>query len=51
MVVYLARQFKEGALNYNLIFAKEFFKQYQADVDIILAADGYTVNDDGTVTQ
>ena len=51
MAVYLAMQFEKGGLNYNLIFAKEFFLQYQEDTDLILVADGYIVNEDGTVSK
>jgi len=51
MAAYLAIRFEKGKLNYNAIFAKTFFASYKDDVDTILAADGYTVNDDGTVTQ
>lgn len=35
-------------MNYNTVVAK--YPQYKEDIDLILTADGYTVNDDGTVT-
>ena len=51
MAVYLAMRMEMGKMNYNTVFAIERYKVFKDDVDAILAADGYTVNSDGTVTK
>lgn len=49
MAMYIALRVEAGKVNYNTIFGFRLYKQFQDDVDAILAADGYIVNDDGTV--
>lgn len=49
MSAYFALRLEAGKLNYNTVVAK--YPQYQEDVDLILLADGYTINADGTVTK
>lgn len=49
MAAYLAMRIEKGKLNYNEVVAK--FPQFKEDIDIILTADGYVVNEDGTVTK
>ena len=49
MAGYLAYRIELGKLNYNAVVAK--YPQFKEDIDLILAADGYTVNADGTVTK
>lgn len=51
MAAYLAQAFEEGRMNYNTIFSRNRYKKYKDDVDDILAADGYIINADGTVTK
>lgn len=51
MALYLAWRLEAGKLNYNRIFSVASLKQFQEEVDGILAADGYIVKDDGTVTK
>lgn len=51
MAGYIAMRLEEGKMNYNTIFKIERYKQFKNDVDAILAADGYKVNADGTVTK
>ena len=51
MAVYLALRMEAGKLNYNTAFARASLQTFKSDVDTILAADGYTVNQDGTVTK
>jgi hypothetical protein len=41
MSAYLARQIKNGGLDYYIIFSSQFFKPYQAETDAILIADGF----------
>lgn len=48
MAAYFALRLEKGKMNYNTVVAK--YPQYKEDIDLILTADGYTVNDDGTVT-
>ena len=50
MVYYLTWQIergKNGGLNYTAVFTKKFFAPYKEQVDTMLAADGYSVGDDG----
>ena len=49
MAAYFAMRIEQGKLNYNSVV--ERYPKYQDDIDDILAADGYTVNEDGTVTK
>lgn len=48
MAAYFALRLEKGKMNYNTVVAK--YSQYKEDIDLILTADGYVVNDDGTVT-
>lgn len=50
MAVYLAWQIEKGNLDYKLVFSKKFFQTWKDQVDTILTADGYTINQDGTLT-
>lgn len=47
MVMYLALRLEGKKLNYNSVFRKSLYKQFQNDVDIILETDGYVVGEDG----
>lgn len=49
MATYFAMRLEKGKLNYNVIIDK--YTQLQEDIDIILTADGYKVNADGTVVK
>lgn len=49
MAAYFAMRLEKGKLNYNTVIQK--YPQYKEDIDLILMADGYTVNEDGTVSQ
>ncbi len=49
MAAYFAMRIEAGKVNYNVVIAK--YPEYQADIDLILTADGYTINEDGTVTK
>lgn len=49
MAAYFAMRLEKGKLNYNTVVEK--YPEYKADIDLILTADGYTVNPDGTVTK
>lgn len=51
MAGYIAMRLEAGRMNYNTIFAITKYKQFQDDVDFILAADGYKVRADGTVVK
>ena len=51
MVAYLAMRMEMGKMNYNAVFAINRYKVFKDDIDAILAADGYTVNADGTVVR
>lgn len=48
MAAYFAMRLEMGKLNYNTVVAK--YPQFKEGIDLILTADGYVVNDDGTVT-
>jgi hypothetical protein len=48
MAAYFALRLENRKLNYNTVVQK--FPQFKEDIDLILLADGYVVNDDGTVT-
>ena len=50
MAAYLAMRLEAGIMNYNTLMSTKWVK-YKEDIDTILAADGYTVNSDGTVTK
>ena len=47
MEAYIAMRVEMGKMNYNKIFSFTMYQRFQSDVDAILAADGYTVGDDG----
>ena len=47
MAIYLALRLEQKKLNYNTVFRKAIYKQFQDDVDIILETDGYVVQEDG----
>ena len=49
MAAYFAMRLEKGKLNYNTVVQK--YPRFREDIDLILLADGYTVNDDGTVTK
>lgn len=49
MVAYFAMRIEVGKVNYNVVIAK--YPEYQSDIDLILTADGYIINEDGTVTK
>ena len=44
-----AGEYEKGKLNYNTVVQK--YPQFKEDIDLILLADGYVVNEDGTVTE
>lgn len=46
---WLAGRIEKGKLNYNAVVAK--YPELKEDIDFILAADGYIVNEDGTVSK
>lgn len=48
MAAYFAMRLEKGKLNYNNVVQK--YPQFKDDIDLILLADGYQVNEDGTVT-
>ena len=48
MAAYFAMRLEAGKLNYNVVVAK--YPQFQDDIDLILTADGYQVNADGSAT-
>ena len=48
MAAYFAMRLEKGKLNYNVVIDK--YPQFQEDIDLILTADGYQVNADGSVT-
>lgn len=48
MAAYFAMRLEKGKLNYNVVINK--YPQFQEDIDLILTADGYQVNADGSVT-
>lgn len=49
MAAYFAIRLEKGKLNYNAVVTK--YPDCKDELDIILAADGYVVNPDGTVTK
>ena len=49
MAGYLAMRLEKGKLNYYTVINK--FPEFKDDIDLILAIDGYQVNEDGTVTK
>lgn len=49
MAAYFAIRLEKGKLNYNTVVTK--YPDCKDDLDTILAADGYVVNPDGTVTK
>lgn len=49
MAAYFAYRLENGKLNYNKVVNK--YPRYKEDIDFILASDGFTVHDDGTVTR
>lgn len=51
MALYITLRIESGKMNYNEIFKFKLYQRFQEDVDAMLAADGYTVNADGTVTK
>lgn len=48
MAAYFAMRLEKGKLNYTAVVQK--YPQFKDDIDLILLADGYQVNEDGTVT-
>lgn len=49
MGAYFALRLEKGKLNYNTVVQK--YPQFKEDIDLILLADEYVVNEDGTVTE
>lgn len=49
MAAYFAMRLEKGKLNYNVVIQK--YPQFKEDIDLILLADGFMVNEDGTVTE
>lgn len=49
MAAYFAMRIEKGKLNYNTVIAR--YATYADEIKDILAADGYTLNADGTVTK
>lgn len=49
MAAYFAMRLEKGKLNYNVVVSR--YPQFKDDIDLILTADGYTVNADGTVSK
>ena len=49
MAAYFAMRLEKGKLNYNTVVAK--YPEYQEDINLILTADGYKINPDGTVVK
>ena len=49
MGAYFALRLEKGKLNQNTVVQK--YPQFKEDIDLILLADGYVVNEDGTVTE
>ena len=49
MAPYFAMRIEQGMLNYNDVVKR--YPKYKDDIVDILVADGYTVNEDGTVTK
>lgn len=47
MAAYIAMRVEMGKMNYKKIFSFSMYQRFQSDVDAILAADGYTVGEDG----
>ena len=49
MAAYFAMRIEQGMLNYNDVVKR--YPKYKDEIIDILVADGYTVNEDGTVTK
>lgn len=49
MAAYFAMRIKDGKLNYNYVIEKK--PELKEDIDFILLADGYVINQDGTVVK
>ena len=49
MAAYFAMRIESGKLNYNTVIEK--YPEYKKEIDLILTADGYAINEDGTVTR
>lgn len=49
MVKYFIMRLEDGKINYNRVLEK--YPQYKDEIDLILSADGYVVNEDGTVVK
>ena len=49
MAGYFSMRMEAGKLNYNKVIKR--YPQFQADIDIILACDGYAVSDTGEVVK
>jgi hypothetical protein len=47
MALYITMRIEAGKMNYNKIFKFSLYKQFQDDVDSMLAVDGYVIGDDG----
>ena len=48
MAAYFSMRLEKGKINYNIVVAK--YPQFQEDIDLILTADGYQINADGSLT-
>lgn len=49
MVKYFIMRLEDGKINYNRVLVK--YPQYKDEIDLILSADGYVVNEDGMVVK
>ena len=49
MIEYFVMRIEDGKINYNRVTEK--YPQYKDEIDLILTADGYKVNADGTVVK
>ena len=49
MVKYLIMRLEDGKINYDRVVEK--YPQYKDEIDSILSADGYVVNEDGMVVK
>lgn len=47
MALYICLRVEAGKMNYNKIFGYRLYKQFQSEVDAMLAADGYEIDSDG----
>jgi len=49
MVKYFIMRLEDGKINYNRVLGK--YPQYKDEIDLILSADGYVVNEAGMVAK